>query len=68
MPDPRFDQLAKLLTNFSIQLQPGERVLIDAYDIPEAMTIALIRAARACGGLPYVQINQGCVMAWSEFG
>ncbi len=61
MSDPRFDQLAKLLTNFSTRLQTGERVLIDAYDIPESMTIALVRAARACGALPYVQINTGRV-------
>ncbi len=61
MSDPRFDQLAKVLTNFSTRLQAGERVLIDAYDIPEAMTIALVRAARACGALPYVQINTGRV-------
>ena len=59
MSDPRYDQLAKLLTNFSTKLQPGERVLIDTYDIPEAMTVALIRAARATGALPYVQINHG---------
>jgi aminopeptidase len=59
MPDPRFDQLAKLLTNFSTKLQPGERVLIDAYDIPESMTIAMVRAARACGAIPYVQIHTG---------
>ncbi len=59
MSDPRYDQLAKLLTNFSTKLQPGERVLIDSYDIPEAMTVALIRAARAGGALPYVQINHG---------
>lgn len=59
MSDPRYDQLAKLLTNFSTTLQASERVLIDAYDIPEAMTVALIRSARACGALPFVQINHG---------
>ena len=68
MSDPRFDQLAKLLTNFSIKLQPGERVLIDSYDIPEAMTIALIRAARECGGLPFVQLNQGRVSRELAYG
>jgi len=61
MSDPRYDHLAKLLTNFSTRLQPGERVLIDAYDIPESMTIALVRAARACGALPYVQMNSARV-------
>ena len=63
MCDPRHAQLAKLLADFSTKLQPGERVLIDAYDIPESMTIALVRAARACGALPFVQIHTGRVAA-----
>ena len=46
MNDPRYDQLASLLTRFSIQLKKGEKVLIDAFDIPDTMTIATVRAAR----------------------
>ncbi len=61
MPDPRYDQLARLLTGFSTQLQKGERVLIDAFDIPPEMTVALIRAAREAGAAPLVQINQSRV-------
>jgi len=61
MHDPRCDRLAHLLVNFSTRLQPGERVLIDAFDIPPEMTVALVRAARAAGALPSVQINQGRV-------
>lgn len=61
MTDPRFDQLARVLTGFSTRLQPGEKVLLDAFDIPAEMTVALIRAARAQGALPFVQIHQGRV-------
>jgi aminopeptidase len=61
MQDPRCDRLAHLLVNFSTRLQPGEKVLIDAFDIPPEMTVALIRAARAAGALPFVQINQARV-------
>jgi aminopeptidase len=61
MHDPRCDRLAHLLINFSTRLQPGEKVLIDAFDIPQEMTLALVRAARAAGALPYVQINQARV-------
>lgn len=61
MNDSRFDQLARVLTGFSTSLARGERVLIDAFDIPEDMVIALIRAARARGALPYVQINRARV-------
>ena len=57
MNDPRFARLADVLTGFSTLLAKGERVLIDAFDIPEEMVIALVRAARARGALPYVQLN-----------
>ena len=47
--DPRLNQLAEVLTGFSTRLQKGERVLIDAFDVPDAMVVALIRAARQRG-------------------
>ena len=55
MNDPRFDKLAKLLVTYSTRLKPGEKVLIDAFDIPPEMTVALIRATRAAKALPFVQ-------------
>ncbi len=58
MNDPRFEQLASVLTGFSTSLARGERVLIDAFDVPEEMVIALVRAARARGALPFVQLNR----------
>ena len=61
MSDPRYDQLARNLTGFSTRLQPGDRVLLDCFDIPEAMTVALIRAVRAAGALPLVAIHQARV-------
>jgi aminopeptidase len=57
MHDPRFDKLAKGLVSFSTELRKGEKVLIDAWDIPAEMTIALVEAARAAGALPYVQVQ-----------
>jgi aminopeptidase len=58
MNDPRFDQLAGVLTGFSTSLAKGQRVLIDAFDVPEEMVISLVRAARARGALPYVQLHR----------
>ena len=58
MHDPRFDKLAKSLTGFSTALRRGDKVLIDAFDIPAEMTIALVRAARELGALPFVQVQQ----------
>ena len=59
--DPRYSQLAAGLTGFSTSLAKGERVLVDAFDIPDAMVIALIRAVRARGAHPYVQIHRARV-------
>src|SRR6185312_2478194 len=59
--DPRITQLAEGLITFSTALKKGERVLIDAFDVPDAMTIALVRAARRRGAYPYVQIQHGRV-------
>lgn len=56
--DPRFNELAAGLTGFSTALKKGERVLIDAFDVPDAMVIALIRAARARGAHPYAQLHR----------
>ncbi|MEN9632807.1 MAG: hypothetical protein RL077_1211 [Verrucomicrobiota bacterium] len=66
--DPRLTQLAEGLTGFSTALKKGERVLIDAFDIPDAMVIALIRATRARGAYPYVQINQARISRELAFG
>ena len=56
MHDERFDKLAKLLVEYSIRLKRNETVLIEAFDIPDEMTTALIRAARNAGGVPFAQV------------
>src|SRR5881398_3113527 len=55
MHDDRFDKLARLLVEYSIRLKRNETVLIEAFDIPDEMTVALIRAARKAGGIPLAQ-------------
>lgn len=55
MHDPRLDQLADVLTTHSTRIQPGEAVLIETFDIPDDMVIALIRAVRRAGGRPLVE-------------
>src|SRR6266404_3215465 len=61
MHDARFDTLAKLLVGYSIRLKRDENVLIEAFDAPDEMTIALIRAARNLGAIPFVQIHRAPV-------
>jgi len=53
--DPRITQLAEGLIGFSTDLKKGERVLIDAFDVPDSIIISLIRSARKRGAHPYVQ-------------
>src|ERR1700730_1684910 len=61
MHDARFDKLAKLLVEYSIRLKRNESVLIEAFDVPDEITIALIRAARRAGAIPFVQIQRAQV-------
>ncbi|MFL6526770.1 MAG: aminopeptidase [Chthoniobacterales bacterium] len=61
MHDPRFDKLANLLVEYSTRLKRNETVLIEAFDVPDEMTIALVRAVRAAGALPFVQLQHGRV-------
>jgi aminopeptidase len=55
--DPRFTKLAKLLVEYSTSLKKGDRVLIDMADVPDEFTVELIRAARAVGAIPFVEVR-----------
>ncbi len=59
--DPRYNTLAENLVGYSISLKKGERVLIDAFDVPDAMVVALVRAIRAKKGIPHVQLHHARV-------
>ena len=61
MQDARFEKLAKVLVGYSTRLKRGEKVLIDASDVPDEITIALVREARRRGALPFVQLNRAQV-------
>ena len=54
MINPQLEKLADVLINHSCALEKGEKVLIEAFDIPQEMVIATIRAARKAGGEPFV--------------
>jgi aminopeptidase len=47
--DPRYIKLARNLCHYSMSLKKGDRLLIDAIEIPDEMTVALIREARRSG-------------------
>ena len=65
MYDSRLDQLARQLATYSLRIKKGEKVLIDLYDTPSEMGVAMIRAVRAVGGVPFVNVaaNSKCMPA-----
>jgi aminopeptidase len=61
MSDPRYTELAENLVGYSISLKKGERVLIDAFDVPDAMVVELVRAVRKRKGIAHVKLNHAIV-------
>ncbi len=61
MIDPRVTKLADVLVNYSCALKPGERLLIEAIDVPHEFTCECIRLARQAGGVPLVKLESNRV-------
>jgi aminopeptidase len=57
MTDPRYTKLASLLVKYSTTLKKGDRVLLDMIDVPDEFSMELIRAARAAGATPIVEVR-----------
>jgi aminopeptidase len=57
MVDPRYTKLAKLLVEYSTELKKGEKVLLDMIDVPDEFSIELMRAARAAGAIPIIEVR-----------
>lgn len=57
MNDPRLDKLAASIVDYSIDLQPKEKVLIEGESESVDLMIALVEAAYARGAVPYVDMG-----------
>jgi aminopeptidase len=57
MRDSRHQQLAEVLIRHSTKLKAGERLLIEAIDIPNDLVIEVIRCAKSHGGVPFVTLK-----------
>ncbi|MEK4201070.1 aminopeptidase [Cytobacillus sp. FSL K6-0265] len=68
MKDPRIEQLAKNLINYSIGLQKGEKVLIENFGLQKELVTALVKEAYAAGGHPFVTIKDNTVDRALLFG
>ena len=62
MKDPRVAKLADVLVGYSTRVQPGERVLIETYDIPDDVITALVNRVAEAGGLPFVTAKRNKVL------
>jgi aminopeptidase len=57
MTDPRYTKLAKLLVEYSTALKKGERILLDMIDVPDEFSVELMRAVRAAGAIPIIEVR-----------
>jgi aminopeptidase len=62
MIDARITRLAETLIHYSCDLQPGEKILIEAIDVPHEFTCELIRLAHSAGGHPNVFLKSKQIM------
>jgi len=56
MRDPRIEELADRLVSHSVEVQPGENVLIEAIDGGRELAKALVEAVARRGGRPFVSL------------
>jgi len=68
MNDPRFQTLAKTIVHHSCQLKAGENILIEAFDIPEPMVLALVDEVQRAGAHAHVDLRSTRVMRALQSG
>ena len=57
MHDPRVTKLAHVLVTHSCTVQPGDKVLIEAIEVPHEFTCELIDQVKKAGGIPLVKLE-----------
>ncbi|CAM4254185.1 aminopeptidase [Paenibacillus tarimensis] len=62
MRDPRIQKLAQNLTAYSVNVQPGENVLIDMIGSERELAICLIEEVAKRGGRPFVETSDRSVL------
>jgi aminopeptidase len=59
MADPRLEKLARVITEYSTQIKPGDRVYITASPVAQPLTLAVIEQVIKRGGLPHMTGGSG---------
>ncbi len=63
MTDPRLRKLANSLVNYSCEVRPGEKVLIEVFDCEDVVAEELVKAVYEAGGLPFINMYRTKPMA-----
>jgi len=61
MHDPRIDQLARQLIRYSTSVRKGDRVMLDIFDAPNSIALALIREVVKAKAVPVVKLHDTIV-------
>ena len=68
MIDLRMSLLARNLVNYSVAAKKGDKVLIEATDVPTEFVGELIKEVFAAGAYPFVETYKGKVNAALQSG
>lgn len=62
MKDPRLNKLAKVLVNYSVKLQPGEKLMVEGFGEVTDLMKEIISEAYKAGGYPFAVLRDHSVM------
>ncbi len=62
MKDPRVGKLADVLIGYSTKVRPGDKVLVEAYDLPDEVVAQFVDKIAEAGGLPFVTVKRNNVL------
>ncbi len=57
MPDPRISKLAKLMVHYSLELKPGQQLVIQTHPLAEELTLAVYEEALKAGAFVTILQN-----------
>ena len=57
MNDPRIEKLAKVLVEYSVAVQPGDKVLIQGSTLAEPLLKAVLVQVLQAGGHPFTRVS-----------
>lgn len=69
MKDPRAEQLAQLIVNYSVKAKKGDKILIEMFGPSTDLGKKIVEAAYEAGAIPFVQVrDQNVWRSWLKGG